>query len=348
MHNQFAKNFGEKLIPFLFLNIRSVKNKVNELETLILGFEALPIVLLSESWLSIDDPDNFLPCYTSYNVYRCDRNQRRGGGVIIMVPKTIPSYVVTPCLASDDFECIWVCLDLGRNIRVRLGLVYAPPATQSENLIKYLEPLFNDSIPTALFGDFNYPDINWVNGSAPPKFGQENFFFFFLRVGLHQEIVFSTRQNNILDLILVNEPHLIQGVQTGPQISTCDHMTITGFLSFHMPKDHFVLYYDFRKANYEDISAELVRVNWTSCLEPSASVEVMWNCFLSILQRVLDAYIPLRRVHCVNNRWSCHTTRLCKRMYKFHCKYKKTECRDDYEKYIEAARVAQRAKRMEK
>ncbi len=134
VHNNFVENFGEKFIPFLFLNIRSVKTKINELETLILGSESLPIVLMSESWMSMDDPDNILPCYASYNVYRCDREQRRGGGVLIMVPKTISSYVVTPCLASPDFECVWVHLYLGKNTRVRLGLVYAPPATHSENL----------------------------------------------------------------------------------------------------------------------------------------------------------------------------------------------------------------------
>ncbi len=177
-----------------------------------------------------------------------------------------------------------------------------------------MEPLFNDPVPTALFGDFNYPDINWVNSSAPSKFGQKFFLNFFLRVGLHQEIDFPTRQNNLLDLIFVNEPHLVQGVQTGPQIASCDHVTTVGYLSFHMPKHHFVLYRDFRKANYEGISAELTHVNWASCLKTNASVDKIWNCFLSTIQRVLDVYVPLRSVRFVNNFWSCHTTKLCQRM----------------------------------
>ncbi len=225
---RYLDNFDELLIHVLYLNIRSVKSKSDALEAMLLGFETLPIVLLSETWLSADDPDLLLPCHKSYNIYRCDRFERRGGGVLIMVPKVISSHLTVQSSITDVFESIWVNLFLGENIRVRLGLCYSPPATNSETLIKHLEPILNDPIPTAIFGDFNYPDIDWEKISAPPRFGQENFLNFVLRAGLHQEVAFCTRQNNVLDLVLVNEPNLVQKIRCGPQIPSCDHVSIEG------------------------------------------------------------------------------------------------------------------------
>ncbi len=329
------------------MNVRSIKAKCNEIETLLLSYNTLPIGLFTETWLSTDDPDVLLPCHSSYNIYRSDRVGRRGGGVLVMIPKTISSYI-TLSTASIDFESVWVNLLLGKHIWVRLGLVYSPPATNSESLIKYLEPILNDPISTAIFGDFNYPDIDWVNNNSPPKYGQEKFLNFVLRAGLQQEVDFSTRQNNILDLILVNEPNLVQKIRCGPLISSCDHVTIEGCLSYRIPKYHFAVYRDFRKANYESISAELVLVNWAACLGNCLSADDMWSSFLSILNRVLDKYVPLHRVRTVNNFWSRRTDKLCKRVYKLHCRYKKTERKEDHEKYLEASRVAQRAKRAEK
>ncbi len=339
--------FDQHFLPIILLNIRSIKSKCDELETLLLGYQTLPIVLLTETWLSTDDPDILLPCYLDYNIYRSDRDGRRGGGVLIMVPKLLTSYVITMPANTKDFESVWVYVDLCRNIRIRLGLFYSPPATNSDSLINFLEPILNAPIPTVVLGDFNYPNINWTTNTAPPIFGQDNFLNFILRVGLHQEIDFCTRKSSVLDLLFVNEPNLVQKIQCGPPIKGCDHVTIEGYLSYQSPKHRFSVYRDYLNADYETISAELAHIQWTVCLG-KLSVEEMWFCFLFILNRVFDKYISFCTVRTVHNFWSARVNRLCKRVYKFHCRYKMTERREDYEKYLEASRVAQRAKRSEK
>ncbi len=107
----FAANFNTNFIPFVFLNCRSICNKTSDLEYLIDSYNSLPVLLLTESWLTAADPDTILPYHACYNIFRHDRLLRRGGGVVIMTPKAIPAYMITSSGSSDDFESIWVNLD---------------------------------------------------------------------------------------------------------------------------------------------------------------------------------------------------------------------------------------------
>ncbi len=304
--------------------------------------------MCTETWLNVDDPNNFLPYHTRYNIYRCDRAVGRGGGVLIMVPKQITSFVSTPPSAVPDFEALWVSLVFNSQKTISLGVVYSPPSTDTQSLITYLNPSLSTSSPTILFGDFNFPDILWTENFAPAKYGQDKFLNFCLAAGINQEVSFPTRQNNILDLLFTSEPNIVQNIQRGPDIPGCDHITITAFMAYHMPKQNLIMYSDFRKANYEAMSIELVKHNWLLVLKPEQmSAEEMWTIFVSILSRLVAKYVPLRRFSCTKP-WSSLTKKLCKRSYILHRRSRMTGIATDHAKYLEASRIAQQAKRRDK
>ena len=64
-----------------------------------------------------------------------------------------------------------------------------------------------------LIGDFNLPELNWEFISAPNNSIYRMFLDFFNDLGLPQFVNSPTQNNNILDLILSNDPLLISMMQ---------------------------------------------------------------------------------------------------------------------------------------
>lgn len=86
------------------------------------------IVVLTETWLSGKIRNSeILNCQKQYNIYRCDRGDRTGGGVLIAVADNVISSLID---ISTKLECIWI--SLSANIkRLILGVCYRPPSMNS-------------------------------------------------------------------------------------------------------------------------------------------------------------------------------------------------------------------------
>ena len=67
----------------LLLNTRSVRNKIFELEALLLTY-SFDMVALTETWLNNDIDDRELHL-EGYNIFRRDRCNQRGGGVLLAI-----------------------------------------------------------------------------------------------------------------------------------------------------------------------------------------------------------------------------------------------------------------------
>ncbi len=71
-------------------------------------------------------------------------------------------------------------------------------------------------------GDFNYPNINWVNS----ELNKHLFYDAITQLGLCQLINEPTRYNNILDSILTDSPGFTSNITINPPIKNCDHNVI--------------------------------------------------------------------------------------------------------------------------
>ncbi|MCP4653342.1 MAG: hypothetical protein GY858_08190 [Candidatus Omnitrophica bacterium] len=113
-----------------------------------------------------------------------------------------------------------------------------------------------------------------------------------------------------------------------------------GSLLVQTPIEHNVKFWDFLKADYDQLMQALLFVPWEELMASVTDVEQAWSIFLSVLNPLLDRYVPVR-----THSWSVsgrpHVIRLCKLAYLCHRRYKLTGLHSDYLKYLEASRLAQ-------
>lgn len=82
------------MLSLSFTNIRSILPKRDLVGSLIDDTNS-DILAFTETWLHPDVNDNeIIPDNNSYNIYRNDRVDRRGGGVLLAVKKTLSSYLI--------------------------------------------------------------------------------------------------------------------------------------------------------------------------------------------------------------------------------------------------------------
>lgn len=206
-------------LSVVFTNIRSVLNKRDELQNFIESAQA-DVIVLTETWLNPDIEDNELfDSVASFNVYRCDRVGRRGGGVLIAVRNTLSSFRVN---VSTCLETLWVSID-SKHSRNLFGVCYRPPSSDSsfvDKLRDVLSELFV-SFPkcnVTLLGDFNFPSIDWSASVqlCCPSSDARRFHSVCLDFYFSQLVTFPTRvirgSSTILDLVLTNNPDLVSDI----------------------------------------------------------------------------------------------------------------------------------------
>ena len=115
-------------------------------------------------------------------------------------------------------------------------------------------------------GDFNFSIINWshdvdvsflpVHTSAFANFAISN--------GLTQ-LIKTTHNQNILDLLIINDPLAIYDISVLPPFSTSDHFVLTWHIWFPLDLHddaHNNFSYNFKHANYTNLANLLSNVNW--------------------------------------------------------------------------------------
>ena len=117
-----AKNSLENSIEFGYkcvcLNARSIVNKRNELSIMV--EEITPhIIGITESWADISDAVLGMP---GFEMFRKDRIERRGGGLILYIKESIQD----GCEEAECEEAVWCNIVTG-NPTLTVGLVYRSP-----------------------------------------------------------------------------------------------------------------------------------------------------------------------------------------------------------------------------
>ena len=138
------------------INARSIVNKLNDFQSLIYS-QSFDLFGVTKSWLTNKIFDNeILP--TGYALIRKDRGSQ-GGGVILAINKSL-SYQVL--ITPPSLELL--CVEVNHSNSLIYCLVYIPPNASNEYLqefFSYISKFSNQSNNLIIFGDFNFPDINW-------------------------------------------------------------------------------------------------------------------------------------------------------------------------------------------
>ena len=92
------------------------------------------VIGMTESWANKDIVDAEL-ALTGYVMFGKDRGERREGGVILYIKKSIQAYEITLKSEADCEEAIW-CNIVTRNSTLTIGIVYRSPNIGQEKDVK--------------------------------------------------------------------------------------------------------------------------------------------------------------------------------------------------------------------
>lgn len=288
------------------VNARSVLNKIDELEQILLIHDP-DVAVVTETWLhaGISDDEVIPP---SYKVIRRDRGAR-GGGVALLIRKEIEC---TAFGEAQDNESVFCKIKIN-GIAVIIGAVYRPPNAPlsfMESIYDFLEKNVKGNEKVIIAGDFNLPGIHWdrlLPGSVNVK-DSELLLEMAFNFNLRQVVTDITRQgqttSSILDLILLSNVFSSYEVTLHDGLS--DHKLVFIKCEFghdeipNKPVQKYVL--DFEKADDVTILDYLeIALDGFDCSLP---VNYLWEKFKETVKYCTSHYIPTKRINRKkNNPW---------------------------------------------
>ncbi len=337
-----APSSFQQVIAF---NARSLRSNIHEFIAYLNCSLSDSIVCVCETWFDDTFPSSLFSA--THTVCRVDRQNRSGGGSLILIPNDIDITVPSVPLCNDDFECLSVDLSLEIGV-IRLVSVYRNPGSRcSASLVECLEQLCVTDVPLVAVGDFNLPHIDWSSLSlkphAPPA--ERLIFDFFLTQGLEQLVTVPTRQGNVLDLVLSNRPGLVAALDVEEAFIPSDHrMVVFEIIASDHPSGFRSSYRNYRMGDYDSMNSFLCQLDWEMLFSSHTTVQQMWDTILEIIRDAVETYVPLwiqrERNHCAHSKRVCG---LIQKQKALHSKYKISGSSADFERWKQANKLTRTA-----
>ena len=199
-------------------------------------------------------------------------------------------------------------------------------------------------------GDFNLPDINWKDliVSKNQYNSQMNQIFLdtFLDLGLEQVVESATRNNNILDIFLTNQPNLITSCSNSYSLSDHEVVEITSRIKPSRKKQVKRKIHLWNKANLNNIKNDASKFS-SAFLEKhntSENPNHLWKCIKDSLNNIINEHVPTKTTSTkLNQPWlNTEVKRLIRQKNKLYKKQKSTNCNKIKNKYQEIKRKTQK------
>ena len=258
-----SKNPGPSSIKCYLQNVRSLKAAVAaegdsfEYKTALLkdvayGYD-LDIICLTETWLN-DSISNYQILPTGYNIFRRDREDRVGGGTLNAIKSHLSTREISVIPLSLEAVVVEIALN---SCQTLLFIVCYRSPSEIDFIPKFkslLDPLQLDKYRGVfIVGDFNYPGIEWIDGSGFTNSitsEEQQFASLIMDLYLFQLVDRPTRKKNILDLVITNSPSTVSSIDSGPY-----------FAEAGLPSDHYPVVFDI------DFSGKLKDSNHKFCFD---------------------------------------------------------------------------------
>ena len=297
------------------------------------------VVLITETKLMSDmTVSQYLDC-RNFSVFRKDRGQGRGGGVIILVRHDLWA---TEILDStwDNIEATTCHVTIGKK-SILLSCMYRPPAASEEvndqlllAIRKMCELPFDQLL---ICGDFNYRGIDWENNTVESgdTSSQAKFYEVCQDGFLHQHVREFTRvrgndEPSLLDLVLTHDPLEVEEINHTAPVGKSDHCILT--FKFMVDKGEFPTINqdkrNFQKANYTEARKLFGMIDWEQEMKDK-DVEQSWNIFLQHYHDVVHKTVPPYQVHRgrVKKKWMTNKVlMLIQRKEAMWNSYRKNKC----------------------
>lgn len=216
-----VKEFQFRLPKIMMSNVRSLPNKIEELQEMMEDVENVnsDLMFFTETWLNRNSPSINFDRYESFRVDRDARltKKSKGGGLIVLVNKAWATDVeVENILITPDYELMVVSIIPHDHPEDAPPLtfihVYIPPRTNMTRAAIDIAAVYYDVLeqypggPVFLLGDFNHCDITHL-------------------LDLEQYVTCPTRNSNTLDQCYGNVPGAYRS-ECRPPLGRSDHNVI--------------------------------------------------------------------------------------------------------------------------
>ena len=157
-------------------------------------------------------------------MFRKDRRERRGGGVILYIKESIQAYEITLKSEADCEEAI-CCNIVTKNSTLTIGVVYHSPNIGQEEDVKLQKAIREVSKgECVIMGDLNHGHVQWKSLEC---WGDDYQFLPLTQdCFLAQHILEPTRCRNVLDLILSSQNELVDNVKVYEPLGSSDNKQI--------------------------------------------------------------------------------------------------------------------------
>ena len=342
-HHLKQHSLNIRQLKILNINCNGLKSgRKKRLLHALLEQEKPDIVLGIESHInaSFKDSEIFPPTYLA------KRNDRdvHGGGVFIAHRDTINLVEIE----NVGNNCELKAAKIISNTHPTLCLVvyYRPPNDRETELLHFqrdLEKIISDNQKANIIlgGDFNVPSINWdtCTINENPQYGyalNEKLLCILSNQFLTQMVNEPTRGDNILDLMFVSAPDLIEDVRTTCGIS--DHQAVTAIFKHKTDTNQKQRrkIYMYGKVDKEVMGRHLQHMvsNYNNGAN-ERNVDENWTWFTNTLSTIVDQHVPKKTSK--RNNDLPYITRGIKRQMRVRKRrwdrFRKTRRREDLLKY---------------
>ena len=207
-----------------------------------------------------------------------------------------------PDLDSES-EIIWAKIDIPGFRNVYVCSFYRPPKND-QNSIDGLKDSLSKVPRTShiwALGDFNLPHIDWetdqITHNCPCRSVYEAFIDTINDFSLEQVVKEPTRDTNILDLFLLNQPSLVHSTKLIPPLGTGNHDIVHHELKINLgrrqQKQRPIKLY--KKTDWNGFRKEMEEYQDTFHEKTTSSdTNTKWSEFKKTLNIMTEKYVPTK------------------------------------------------------
>ena len=290
---------GLKIIHF---NARSLKSNFEQIRMYLTTLDvSFHIIAISDTWFTGDtDPSEFN--LHSYETVYTNKNEKRGGGVLIYVNKELQFVKINDFSVSLDnvFESVTIEIKVENKKNFIVACVHRTPGSETEGFSEYIERLLqsvNNNKSIYLCSDLNFDLLKRQNHQ-----GTNDFLELLYSYGLFPKITKPTRVTSI-SATLIDNIYTNNVFQVNCSGILCnditDHLPI--FCTSHesgVKKDQVKSYRYVRKFDETSVSAfksALDAYDWDT-LFIFSSVNDAYDYFMNSFTEMYESYFPKRKV----------------------------------------------------
>ncbi len=277
-------NFDDSFL-LAHLNVRSLFNKVGEVDAVINLLNFPKLLLLSETWLTIDAP---LLNIDSYYFISSPRMKGRGGGIAMYIHKSVQCVILYKSCDATSNSNIDVLVVKLLQLNLVVCCMYCPPGTEAAQIVAEIDnhkSLVNPLESFIVGGDFN---INLLDDGPSLDFISNVY-----TIGLQPVITLPTRVTDNSSTLIDNflcDISLLPVSSYVLKLNLSDHFLIAVAVKRPRLSPNFVTR-NFSAQNKVKFSNKLAAADWTPILN-TTNVDVAFNYFIKKLKRIYNKCFP--------------------------------------------------------